>query len=306
MFNTRTLQDEILRLKKEKDFCILAHSYQSHEIVEIAEFVGDSFGLSVNAQGVKEKNILMCGVRFMAETAKILSPDKHVFLSHKDASCPMAEQLQTEELKKLKEEYPDYTVVAYINTTAKLKMLCDVCVTSSSAVKIVKNIPNDKILFIPDCNLGSWVQKQVPNKQFKFIKGGCPIHVAITKEAVLKAKKEHPDALVLVHPECVEEVASMADYVGSTTGIIEYVLSSDKEEFIIGTENNIASHLRFELPDKRIYTLSKECVCKNMKLTTLNDIYDTLTGKTREEIVLDDDVYEGAKRSIDMMIELGK
>ena len=171
MMTTRELQDEILRLKKEKDVCILAHAYQNHEILEIADYTGDSYGLSKQAAAAPQQNILMCGVRFMAETVKILSPEKHVFLSNREAGCPMAEQLEVEGLQRLKEQYPDHTVVAYINTTAKLKTLCDVCVTSSSAVKIVKNIPNDKILFIPDCNLGAWVEKQIPEKKFQFIQG---------------------------------------------------------------------------------------------------------------------------------------
>ena len=166
MMTTRELQDEIIRLKKENDICILAHAYQSHEILEVADFTGDSYGLSKQAATAPQKNVLMCGVRFMAETCKILSPDKHVFLSNSAAGCPMAEQLDVELLQSLKAENPDYTVVAYINTTSELKTICDVCVTSSYAVKIVKNIDNNKILFIPDCNLGAWVEEQVPEKTF--------------------------------------------------------------------------------------------------------------------------------------------
>ena len=171
MFTTRQLQDEIIRLKKEKDICILAHAYQSHNILEVADYVGDSFGLSQQAAKAPQKNVLMCGVRFMAETVKILSPEKKVFLSHAEAGCPMAEQISVEELKELKKKYPNHTVVAYINTTAELKTLCDVCVTSASAVNIVKNIENKDILFIPDCNLGQWVASKVPEKNFTFIKG---------------------------------------------------------------------------------------------------------------------------------------
>ena len=181
MMTTRELQDEIIRLKKENDICILAHAYQSHEILEVADFTGDSYGLSKQAATAPQKNVLMCGVRFMAETCKILSPDKHVFLSNSAAGCPMAEQLDIELLQSLKAENPDYTVVAYINTTSELKTICDVCVTSSSAVKIVKNIDNNKILFIPDCNLGAWVEEQVPEKTFKFVHGGCPTHLRISE-----------------------------------------------------------------------------------------------------------------------------
>ena len=203
MSNIKDIQAEIIRLKKEKDVIILAHAYQTQEILEIADCVGDSFGLSQNAQNAPQKTILMCGVRFMAETAKILSPEKKVILSHPDAGCPMAEQLSKEELKELKKQYPNAAVVAYINTTADLKTECDVCVTSASALEIVKNLPNEEILFIPDCNLGSWIEKQVPEKTFRFIKGGCPVHMGITPDEADIAKKKHPDALLLVHPECL-------------------------------------------------------------------------------------------------------
>ena len=305
MMTTRELQDEIIRLKKEKDVCILAHAYQNHEILEVADYMGDSFGLSQQAAEAPQKTVIMCGVRFMAETVKILSPDKKVILSNSGAGCPMAEQLSVEELAKLKEEYPDHTVVAYINTTSELKTLCDVCVTSASAVSIVKNIDNDKILFIPDCNLGAWVEEKVPEKKFKFIKGGCPTHLGMTCDDVKTAKDAHPDPLVLVHPECRKEVSDMADYIGSTTGIMAFAKNSDAKEFIIGTENSIVSHLQYECPDKMFYPLSKDCICHNMKLTTLMDIYNCIKGTDGEEIVLDDDLRLKAKASIDKMLELG-
>ena len=196
MMTTRQLQDEILRLKKEKDICILAHAYQSHEILEVADYTGDSYGLSQQAAKAPQKNVLMCGVRFMAETVKILSPEKKVYLSNSGAGCPMAEQLDVEMLSALKESNPDHTVVAYINTTSELKTICDVCVTSSSALKIVNNIDNDKILFIPDCNLGAWVEKQVPQKTFKFVHGGCPTHLRMSVRDVKKARGAHPGSEV--------------------------------------------------------------------------------------------------------------
>ena len=298
----REMQDQIIKLKKEKDVCILAHAYQAQEILEVADYMGDSFGLSQQAAKAPQQTILMCGVRFMAETVKILSPEKKVLLSSSDAGCPMAEQLSVEELKKLKEEYPDYTVVAYINTTSELKTLCDVCVTSSSAVSIVKGIDNDKILFIPDCNLGAWVAAQVPEKTFKFIKGGCPTHLRMGQADVIAAKAAHPDAKLLVHPECAPAVSEKADYIGSTTGIMAYAKKSPDKEFIIGTENSIVSHLQYECPDKLFYPLSKHCVCHNMKLTTLVDVYNCLRGRDGEEITLPDDVRLGAKRCIDRML----
>ena len=243
MMTTRQLQDEILRLKKEKDICILAHAYQSHEILEVADYTGDSYGLSQQAAKAPQKNVLMCGVRFMAETVKILSPEKKVYLSNSGAGCPMAEQLDVEMLSALKESNPDHTVVAYINTTSELKTICDVCVTSSSALKIVNNIDNDKILFIPDCNLGAWVEKQVPQKTFKFVHGGCPTHLRMSVRDVKKARGAHQEAKLLVHPECLPEVSAMADYIGSTTGIMKYAKESDAKEFIIGTETVSYTHL---------------------------------------------------------------
>ena len=305
MLTTRELQDEIIRLKKEKDICILAHAYQSHDIWEVADYVGDSYGLSVQAAKAAQSTVLMCGVRFMAETVKILSPQKRVLLSNSNAGCPMAEQMDVELISGVKKMYPDYTVVAYINTTSELKTICDVCVTSSTAVQIVKNIENKNILFIPDCNLGKWVADQVPEKNIKLLQGGCPTHVRMSKRDVEKARKAHPDALLLVHPECLPEVSELADYRGSTTGIMDYAKKSDAKEFIIGTENSIVQHLQFACPDKQFYPLSRDCVCHNMKLTTLGDVYQCVKGTGGEEIKLDEEVRIKAKRCIDTMLELG-
>lgn len=305
MLTTEKLQKEILRLKREKDFCILAHAYQTHDIIEIADFVGDSFGLSQMAQEAPQKNILMCGVRFMAETAKILSPDKRVILSHSEATCPMAEQVTYEELKALKQEHPDHAVVAYINTTSELKSLCDVCVTSASAMKIVKNLPEKNIIFIPDCNLGGWIAERVPEKSFVFVKGGCPIHTRITEQDAILAKKRHPNAMLLVHPECISDVTKHADFAGSTTAIMSYVAKSDAKEFIIGTDNAIVQHLQYEHPDKKFFALSKLCVCHDMRLTTLAQVYNCLLGIGGEEIELDEKIAIGAKKCIDNMLHYG-
>ena len=306
MFTTRELQDEIIRLKKENDVCILAHAYQSHDIWEVADYVGDSYGLSQQAAKATQKTVLMCGVRFMAETVKILSPEKKVLLSNPNAGCPMAEQMDVELISQVKEMNPGYTVVAYINTTSELKTICDVCVTSSSAVQIVKNIENKNILFIPDCNLGHWVAEQVPEKNIKLLQGGCPTHVRMSVKDVEAARKAHPDALLLVHPECLPEVTEKADYKGSTTGIMDYAKNSNAKEFIIGTENSIVQHLQFACPDKKFYPLSKDCVCHNMKLTTLGDVYDCVKGIGGEEIELSDEIREKAKRCIDTMLTLGQ
>ena len=303
--NIAELQQEIIKLKKEQDVCILAHSYQTREITEIADFTGDSFALSVEASKVQNKTVIMCGVRFMAETVKLLSPEKTVYLANPIAGCPMAEQMDKEMIAQFKADNPDVTVVAYINTTTDLKTVCDVCVTSSSAVKIVKALESDDILFIPDCNLGSFVTKNVPEKNIRLMHGGCPVHAAVSPKAVEEARKLHPNALLLVHPECVPAVTNQADYVGSTAGIINYAMSCEGGEFIIGTEISIASHLAYECPGKKFYPLSKELICPNMKATTLVDVYNTLKGNGGEEIMLDDDTLKKARVCIDRMIELG-
>ncbi len=301
----KDIQQQILKLKEENDICILAHCYQSPEILEVADFTGDSFALSVKASQVENKTVIMCGVRFMAETVKILSPNKKVILANPSAGCPMAEMMDKEVISLVKEQYPDYTVVAYINTTSELKTICDVCVTSSSALEICKKIDNDNILFIPDCNLGDWISKQLPEKNFKLLNGGCPTHAKMSERDVLKAKELHPNALFLVHPECTPDVVALADYVGSTTGIMDYAKQSDAKEFIIGTENSIVTHLQMSCPDKMFYPLSKDCICHNMKATTLVDVLNCCKGDFGEEIILDDYVYTEAKRCIDEMIRLG-
>ena len=299
------IQQEILRMKKEQDVCILAHAYQGQEILEVADYVGDSYGLSVQGAKSNCKGVIMCGVRFMAETCKVLSPEKKVWLANPSAGCPMAEQLDLEGLRKLKAEHPDHTVVAYINTTSELKTECDVCVTSSSAVQICSKIENDKILFIPDPNLGRFVAEKLPEKSFVFYKGGCPRHIVVSAKDVEKARKAHPEALLLVHPECRQEVVEQADYIGSTTGIIDYAKKSDAKEFIIGTENSIVEHLQFACPDKQFYPLSVMLTCMNMKITTLMDIYNCLKGTGGEVIELPQNVVGGAGRCIHRMVELG-
>lgn len=304
----REMQDVILKLKKETNTAILAHSYQAREIVEIADFTGDSYKLSVDATKTDADNIVFCGVHFMAETAKMLSPQKRVFLANKDAGCPMAEQMDRDMIAQLKAAEPDRTVVAYINTTASLKTVCDVCVTSSSALKIVKALDTDKILFIPDCNLGGWVKKQVPEKDIKLLQGGCPTHAAVTVSEVKKAKAEHPDALFLVHPECVPAVTELADYVGSTSGIMDFAKKSDAKEFIIGTETSISEHLQYDCPDKKFYPVTKNIVCRNMKLTTLPDVLATLNGMNNGEafeILMEEELIASARKCIDEMIRLG-
>lgn len=299
------MKNEILRLKRENDICILVHAYQSEDILEVADFIGDSFGLSERAAEAKQNNVLICGVRFMAETAKILSPHKTVLLSNAGAGCPMAEQMDKKFILELKEKYPGYAIAAYINTTAELKTVCDVCVTSSSAVKVIKNLDNKNVIFIPDCNLGEWVAKQLPEKNIKLFNGGCPTHLLASADDVKAARAAHPDALLLVHPECKSEVTSLADFAGSTTEIMAYAKKSDANEFIIGTENSIVEHLQFECPHKLFYPLSKHLYCHDMRLTTLSDVYNAVSGRIREEIVLDAETIRLARRPIDEMLRLG-
>lgn len=299
------LQKKIIELKKEKDVCIIAHSYQSQDILEVADYTGDSYKLSIDASKARNKTILMCGVRFMAETCKILSPEKTVYLAQPTAGCSMADQMDRQLISQVKEMYPDYSVVAYINTTAELKTICDVCVTSSSAVKIVNNMDAQNILFIPDCNLGAYVAKQCPDKNIKLLNGGCPIHACVNTDDVKKARAMYPGAELLVHPECLPEVVEMADYVGSTSGIMNYAVNSDKKDFIIGTEISIAEHLQYMCPDKNFYILSQKLICSNMKATTLMDVYNCLAGRGGEEIVLDNATINDARKCIDEMIRLG-
>lgn len=301
----RQLQDKILQLKQETDTCILAHSYMSQDICDIADFTGDSYALSVKAKSAPNSNVIMCGVRFMADTVKMLSPRKRVFLANPSAGCPMAEQMDKDLIEQVKASLPDYAVVAYVNTTTSLKTIADVCVTSSSAVKICKAIPQKNILFIPDINLGTYVKERVPEKNFKLLSGGCPTHARMSESDVLRAKKAHPDALLLVHPECRPEVVKYADYVGSTSGIMDFARKSDNREFIIGTENAIVEHLQFDCPDKKFYPLSKDLVCHNMKVTTLADVYNCLKGEGGEEIVMDEETRLAAVKCIEKMIEYG-
>ena len=299
------MQQEILRLKKEHDVCILAHAYQGQEILDVADYVGDSYGLSVQAAKDPHKTVVMCGVRFMAETCKVLSPDKTVILSHPEAGCPMADQMDKEDIEALLPQYPGYAVVCYINTTSRLKTICDVCVTSSSAVKIVKAMPQKDILFIPDQNLAQYVAQQVPEKNIRFLRGGCPYHGAMGAADVDSARQKHPGALLLVHPECPPEVSQAADYVGSTTGIMDFVKRSDAKEFIIGTETAILEHLQFAYPAKKFHYLSRNLMCPDMKLTTLADVLACVKGEGGEVMELEPEVMAGAKRCIDEMIRLG-
>lgn len=300
------IQEKILKLKEEKNCCILAHSYVAKEITEIADFVGDSFQLSAAAKNVDKEMILFCGVHFMAETAKILSPDKKVVLAAPHAGCPMAEQFTPDEVIKFKSEHPDYSVVSYINTTAALKCVTDVCVTSASALNVVGNMEEENILFIPDINLGSYVKENFPEKNIVLWNGGCPVHGRMTAADAEKSKSLHPDALLLVHPECPPEVCEKADYIGSTGGIMKYVDEHDYNEYIIGTEISIAELLSYKYPDKKFYPMHKGLICPDMKETTLMDVYKALLGTGGLEIKMSDEYIDKASGCINRMLELNK
>ncbi len=275
-----TLVEEIQQLKKEKDAVILAHYYVNDEVQAIADYVGDSYYLAKVAVGLKEKTIVFAGVKFMGESAKILNPDKTVLMPDSKADCPMAHMAEIERIEEVRREYDDVAVVCYINSTAELKMHSDVCVTSANAMKIVKALPNKNIFFIPDENLGRYISTKVPDKNFIFNDGFCHVHKGMTAAGVKKAKELHPDAEVLIHPECTLDVLEQADYIGSTSGIIDYATKSDKKEFIISTELGVLYQLKKNNPDKNFYSAGAVQICPNMKKVTLEKVRDCLRDGT--------------------------
>ena len=297
------LSEKILKLKKEKNAIILAHLYQIPEVQEIADYVGDSYYLSQVARDAKEDLIIFCGVKFMAESAKVLSPDKTVILPAPNAGCPMADMAEVEDVEEMIKEYPDAFKVCYINSSYEVKALCDASVTSSSALNIMNNIPNKQILFLPDQNLGGYIAEFFPEKEFILWRGFCPTHHRITAEDVLNAKQEHTIVKVLAHPECSNEVRELSDYLGSTSGITDYATKCEDNEFIIATEEGVLHQLQKKNPNKKFY-FPEMMVCPNMKKTTLQDIYDALDGK-REEVVLDEEIRQKALTSLENMHKLG-
>ncbi|CAK9331154.1 MULTISPECIES: quinolinate synthase NadA [Thermoanaerobacter] len=299
-----TLKEVIFNLKKQKNAIIVAHNYQIDDVQEIADFVGDSFYLSKVCAEREENVIVFCGVHFMAESAKILSPQKKVLLPEIDAGCPLADMITADDVDRLKEKYPDYSIVCYINSPASVKAKSDVICTSSNAIKVVRNIPNNKIIFLPDKNLGLFVKKNVPEKDIILWEGFCITHYKIKKEDVLKAKSAYPDALLLVHPECREEVVELADFVGSTKQIIDFATSSSAKEFIIGTETGVLYSLKKLNPEKEFYLLHPGMVCPNMKKITLTSLREALLYE-RYEINVDENVLEGAQRALRKMLQIG-
>ncbi len=300
------LQQEIIKLKKETGTVILAHTYQEPNIIDIADITGDSFFLSKKAKELNAKRVIMCGVRFMAESVKILSPETETVLPVPSATCPMAEQISPERVREFKKANPETEVVAYINTTAALKAECDVCVTSSSAIKIVNKLDAKDILFIPDQHLGSFVKKNLPNKNIILWDGYCPVHAQLTKEDVLKCKAEHTTAKFAVHPESPKEVVALADMIGATSEIIKYAKETCGE-VIIGTEKGVVDYLStHEKNGERFIQLAPEKLCCiDMKKISLEDVLGAVKGTKGEIIELNEELRKKALKSINRMLELG-
>ena len=308
--NKSSLAERIEELKREKNAVILAHYYTTAEVQAVADFLGDSLALSVKARDIDAPIILFAGVNFMAETAKVLSPDKKVLLPVLEAGCSLAESCDAEAFAAFKAKYPDHKVVSYVNTSVGVKALTDVCCTSSNALQVVSSIPADQpIIFGPDRNLGSYIQKLTGRQNMVLWDGACSVHEEFSLEKILKLKEEHPAAKVVVHPECRDSVVRVADYVGSTAGILEYCGQSEAEEFIVVTEAGILAEMRKRYPEKTFIPappVDSTCACNEchyMKMVTLENILSCLENES-PEVVLDEDVRCAAERSIQNMVAI--
>ncbi len=299
---------DIKTLKKERNALILAHLYERIDVQDVADYHGDSLGLSQLAASTDADMIIFCGVHFMAETAKLLSPGKTVYLANPNAGCPMADMITREELLKFKAEHPGLPVVAYVNTSADVKAESDYCCTSANAVEVVRHVAQEtghtEILFVPDKHLGAYVQSQLPDIKLICWEGFCPTHLRMNPEDVVKLKKEYPEAEILVHPECDDPMKAMADFIGSTTAIVKHAKESRAKTFIVCTEDGVSQRLSQDCPEKTFFTPTKaSAVCPNMKLTRLENIYKSLLGQN-EEIAIPDEIAEKARRCIDSMMRI--
>ena len=301
----KNIKERIKKLKEEKNAIILAHSYQNIEVDEIADFVGDSLYLSQKAKETKADIIVFAGVYFMAQTAKIISPEKKVLLPNLNAGCLMADMINFNQMVEFKKKYPNIPVVCYINSTAEVKAECDICCTSSNAVEIVKSLNAPKVLFVPDANLGKYVESQLEGVEVITYNGNCPVHHDVTVQNILDARKKHPNAKVLIHPECQPSVSKLGDYIGSTSGIIDYVKNSSDKEFVIVTEKGVAERLQRDYPDKEFYLISERMLCESMKLTTLEEILYSLENEVNE-ITLDENVRKLSAGCIERMLKVSK
>lgn len=297
--------EKIKKLKKEKNAVILAHCYQNMEIDEVADYVGDSLYLSQMAAKTDADIIIFAGVYFMAQTAKILSPDKKVLLPRLESGCLMADMVNLEQLREFKAKHPNIPTVCYINSTAEVKSECDICCTSSNALKIVDSLNAEKILFLPDTYLGKWVESQLKGVEVITYPGYCPTHLRIKPEDITEMRKKYPNAKVLTHPECHKSVADISDYVGSTTGIMKYAKESDAKQFIIATEKGVYDRLKRDLPNKEFVMVRENIICPNMKWHTLEDIYNALTYE-QHEINVDKELAQKALGCIERMLEVSK
>ncbi len=292
---------KIEELKEKRNAIILAHNYQRPEVQDVADFVGDSLGLAIEASKTDADVIVFCGVDFMAQSAKIVNPDKIVLFPEPGAKCPMAAMVDADSLLKLKKE-KKMNIVAYVNTSAEVKAVSDICCTSANAVKVVESMP-DGVIFVPDENLGKYVKRFV-KKEILIWPGFCPTHQAISSEDVIEEKKKHPDAVVMAHPECIEEVIDMADKVASTEGMVRYARERNAREFIVATEQGLCYRLSKEMPDKKFYCIS-HAVCPTMKRITLDSIIRSLE-TMQPEIVIDEEIINKARKPLTRMIELGR
>lgn len=297
--------EEIKKLKKEKNAVILAHCYQNVEIDEVADFVGDSLYLSQMAAKTDADIIVFAGVYFMAETAKILSPDKKVLLPRMESGCNMADMINLQQLREFKSKHPNIPTVCYVNSTAEVKSECDICCTSSNAVKIVKSLETKEVLFCPDTYLGKWVEGQLEGVNVITYPGYCPTHLRVKYEDIINIKEKYPNALVLAHPECHQAVAGLADYVGSTTGIMNFAKESDKKQFIIVTEIGVVERLQRDCPGKEFILASEKLVCHNMKWHHLDDILNCLKYE-QYEVNVDEDIAKKAITCINRMLEVSR
>jgi len=296
-----TIKQQIRGLLKQHNAVLLAHNYMRDEVQEIADITGDSLGLSMEAAKTDADVIVFCGVHFMAESAAILSPNKKVLLPRPDAGCPMADMVTAPELEALKAKHPCVPVVTYVNSSAEVKAYSDICCTSANAITVVKSLKEDKLIFVPDRNLGRWVAKFVPEKEFIFWEGFCPTHERMTVEAVMQKKAEHPDALFICHPESAPEVTALADHACSTSGMYDYCRTSPATKFIIGTEAGILYKLRLENPGKEFILASPALFCPNMKLTSLEDVLYSL--QTLSPVVtVSEEIRIKAKAALDRML----
>ncbi|HEY9745567.1 MAG TPA: quinolinate synthase NadA [Oculatellaceae cyanobacterium] len=299
---------DIKKLKQERNAIILAHLYERLEVQDVADYHGDSLGLSQLAASTKADVIVFCGVHFMAETAKLLSPDKTVYLANPNAGCPMADMITRDELRQFKAKHPGLPVVAYVNTSAEVKAEADYCCTSANAVEVVRFAAEEcgvkEILFVPDTHLGGYVQSRLQDLKLICWEGFCPTHLRMNPDDVVKLKKEHPDAMILVHPECDEPIKAMADFIGSTTAIVKAAKESKAKTFIVCTEDGVSQRLSQDCPEKTFYTPTRaSAVCPNMKLTRLENIYKSLLGENTE-ITIPDEIAVKARRCIDSMMRV--